>query len=85
MNKHNVTIGAKVVGIVNNTKYIGTVIGFETGIVEVMTQDTVLSKSQSRPSYGSEFVRLLKADGTPGMKFDRWFHGWSTKKPEIGK
>lgn len=51
MNKHNVTIGAKVVGIANNTKYIGTVIGFDNGTPVVKTGDGYLAIADCKFAY----------------------------------
>ncbi len=51
MNKHNVTIGAKVVGIANNTKYIGTVIGFDNGTPVVKTRDGYLAIADCKFAY----------------------------------
>jgi hypothetical protein len=44
------------------------------GVVEVFRLGTVFAdntSSWSRPSLGNAFVRLLKKDGTPGVKIDR--------------
>jgi hypothetical protein len=44
------------------------------GVVEVCRLDTAFADNTSswgRPSLGNSFVRLLKKDGTPGVKIDR--------------
>lgn len=47
----------------------------QRGIVEVRTRDTVFPANGSSwdllPDVGQPFVRLLKADGTPGLKWER--------------
>ena len=46
----------------------------QRGIVEVRTRDTVFpanGPSWDLPDVGQPFVRLLKADGTPGLKWER--------------
>lgn len=62
------------------------------GIVEVCRLGTAFAvavASYSRPSLGRPFVRLLKKDGTPGLKFDRatgWgdgLVGWQLVEDEV--
>lgn len=44
------------------------------GVVEVRRSDTAFPAGQRHglPELGQAFVRLLKADGTPGLKLDSW-------------
>ena len=65
-------------------RYSHKIVRYKEGIVEIATPQTEVSGNRRRPSIGSEFVRLLKADGTPGLAFDTWMSGWTTKKPVIG-
>ncbi len=50
------------------------------GIVEVMTPETVLPENlrYGRPINGELIVRLLKKDGTPGIKIGTLHSGWKT-------
>lgn len=51
------------------------------GIVEVSKPETVLPSSVRgwlRPRIGSKFVRVLKADGSPGLEIDGYLDGWTT-------
>ena len=51
MNQNTVTIGAKVVGIANNTKYVGNVIGFDAGTPVVKTRDGYLAIPNPKFAY----------------------------------
>ena len=51
MNQNNVTIGAKVVGTANNTKYVGNVIGFDAGTPVVKTRDGYLAIPNPKFAY----------------------------------
>lgn len=53
--------------------------GFEQGVLEVMTHDTEVPSNlkYSKPSIGDLFVRILKSDGTPSKRVDRYSgHNW---------
>lgn len=57
------------------------------GIFEIVTADTEhpATTTYSRPSIGEYIVRLLKADGTPSKKYQRFSHYSSLKWLPEGK
>ncbi len=52
--------------------------GMERGIIEVMTHSTEVADNlrHSKPSVGELFVRILKANGSPSKKVDRYNSNW---------
>jgi len=51
----------------------------EFGIVEVFTRESRMAEKLSRygrPQLGTLIVRILKKDGTPGLKFERLTEQW---------
>lgn len=52
--------------------------GAEIGVLEVMTHETIVAANlrHSMPSVGDLFVRILKADGTPSKRVDRYNTNW---------
>jgi hypothetical protein len=75
--------GQRVTKLVPNWKY-GRLQSTETltGIVETVRSTTEFAGNlplYGRPRIGDPIVRLLKKDGTPGLKFERLhgnYHGW---------
>lgn len=48
------------------------------GIAEIWTRESLCTDSKiCTPGYGGMVIRLLKSDGSPSKRFDRYVHCWT--------